>query len=240
MVTLATVVTPLDKPPIIAFPEPPKFEPLDFTKYGLPRGTRFYKSTGPTIKRARIRFVIETAPQRATLTFNFDHDYPRTRRESVEVQLPWTYLLAEIDTYGYKNPYVRNTYIYWAKERIKTLDDVLIAAVLPNVTQTDRVLKNGASAYICVGTTISLAGNDYSTLLGKLETFTRAFYESDFTDHLNGWRYPHTYANLAAWHKASEENPLCFLEWNNWLQRVRYGITPRQYLSRKWSATEEY
>jgi hypothetical protein len=163
----------------------------------LPRGIAFL-SYDPTVNTGV--FVIERPP-----TLQVLHGL-----SSLSVSLPWSYFVFKVFL---ENGLVRgneDTYLFWSKERVGTIDSYLYAAALPNVDESGGICWGDVQTY-----------DDRS--VDKIDQRINEFYVNEFNDDL--WSLPSDFGSVEEWAEASIDE-YSFMDWNHWhntspVQRVR-------------------
>lgn len=146
--------------------------------------------------------LVELEPALYPLTLT--DDYRRKIAHQGFVAMPWQYVVYFIAPYygaGFSAQYV---FIYWSKQRIKTLDDPVISALIPDI-------DNRYAGLVCMGNT-SVHGLGLNELV--VETTARLYAGSKNTNlHEGGWNIPSAYQTFEEWVAASQADPLCWLKW---------------------------
>lgn len=171
----------------------------DISTPPLPKGTRFfYRSNG------RETYIVETRPGMAEITHQA---YGDSDIETHKVSLPWQYFVGTFTPVEKPrngiNWQFSGLYLYWAKDRIKSLLDMVYNPQLPNVY--------AGSGQICLGETVidSTLNPDE-----RMESLIGDFYSpaSIFNAELE-WNIP--WGDMSMWEANSEANPLWWREWRH-------------------------
>lgn len=140
----------------------------------LPKGTRYHEKN---------TFLIENAPTIRTLTLE-DYDSRVRTITGYEISIPWEYILFELSE-NYWGGTIGVPRIFWSKTRVKSLNNKVIGALLPNVSQggtNDSYYSpidnsSGVLGAICLG------GMPYEN--GNTNTQIESLVENLYTSHSN-------------------------------------------------------
>lgn len=193
-----------DEKQLEAFPAAKEGEDLKAGLALLPRGTILYK----TFDEKSLRLLVEVPP--GTFPINVTH-FPGGRYSGVapvpmthEVAMPWQYFVFMNEgTWEYQH---FSLAVFWSKHQIKSLDDLVMAAKIPD---TD-------AGFVCLGNTMDRLPRDTPFFEKVTWTMTNFFGHSTFTTLHGGYNFPRDYESLEEWAKDSEKSPFGYLRWREW------------------------
>jgi len=127
------------------------------------------------------------------------------------LSMPFQYMVfpfEEVASTAYPNIKWRlgDVYIFWSQTRLKTLDQIVIPARLPNVYRD--------YGRICFGSTAPQGNMELDERVDSIvnEFFTPA---SVFNSDLD-WNFPAPYTSFREWAVATKSDPLIALKWDWW------------------------
>lgn len=185
-----------------------------------PPGTRLYRKFPANGRNATAETKVLLAEIRPGIypiqTAYKDHDdrgRPSGTKGVYEVAMPWQYFVFRGVKYGndayYPKGYMAmQLFAYWSKHQLKRLNGPVIAAKIPD--------SEGGN--ICLGNMNQ--NNATLPFFAAVTNLLRDFYgQSTFTNmHSGGFNRPIKYqraGGFPAWIKDSEENPFCYLGWED-------------------------
>ena len=171
--------------------------------WNAPRNLRgHFADPTPGGNHTKVWFLIEQEPAFHHITYRGYGENNGTHR----LTFPWCYFLFECtseDPNLVREWAIRDWSFFIAPRRVVGPDDYLYPPILPNTDQTGR---------ICTGGTAVPNNVDFGA---KIDTQVNTFWTSTFNDHL-GYNFPNNYKTYPEWVKAGEEDPSCWMNWENW------------------------
>jgi hypothetical protein len=179
----------------------------------LPRNTRFFHQSGN-----QVWIIIELDPG---LRFFKTEDH----KVGLKLSMPWQYFaFSFIQNSNSAYPALvwqtQDYHLFWSPVRIRTLQDRVTPAFLPNIYRRD-------SGRICFGNTTP---DSTIELAERVDTIVNEFFSpaSLFNQDLE-WNLPPAYESFRAWAIASRNNALVSLKWPVW-ESYNWGRSLSEYM----------
>lgn len=148
-------------------------------------------------------------------------------RDEFDLSLPWLHFVyhfrtdvgAPTETFAgdiTRDFAIDGAYLYWTRDPIRSLNDHILPAKIPNIN---------TSGSICWGYTRA----DTTSLSARIDHQVKTFEHTTFNNHLNMPR-PNGVLSYDQWERESRDNPLYYLNWEEWQNLANAGHTVQSLL----------